>query len=457
MNPKLLISGVFPHKYKRMIDMNDANMLPVKEPSEVTEEEVIEHIEEEEAPLNLSQEKRRVYSDKNDRSIFELYRRYQRGDLNLDPEFQRNYVWDDKRASLLVESVLLEIPIPVIYLAEEDDGKFTIIDGQQRLRSFFRFINNDFKLRKLRVLSDFDGKTFKTLDKDSQIKVEDATLRTIEIRKETHPDVKFEIFERLNVGSVKLNDQELRNCIYRGKYNNLIKELSENRDFLLLLGLDEAQKRMQQRDIVLHFLAFYNQTFSKYRQPMKQFLNNEMENNKDINDEKLNLLRQKFKDSISLTKTIFGKNAFRRFVLGNKENPNGKWEKRVNMGLFEVVMCGFSKYKKNQIIPLSDVIREELIHIMGSNQSFTNSISGTGTTNVDKVTNRFKIWDEALQEIIGIPKTEDRLFSQEFKKKLFDQNPTCKICGNAILLLEDATVDHIDQYWRGGKTIEDNA
>jgi len=187
MNPKLLISGVFPHKYKQMIDMNDANMLPVKEPSEVTEEEVIEHIEEEEAPLNLSQEKRRVYSDKNDRSIFELYRRYQRGDLNLDPEFQRNYVWDDKRASLLVESVLLEIPIPVIYLAEEDDGKFTIIDGQQRLRSFFRFINNDFKLRKLRVLSDFDGKTFKTLDKDSQTKVEDATLRTIEIRKETHP------------------------------------------------------------------------------------------------------------------------------------------------------------------------------------------------------------------------------------------------------------------------------
>ncbi len=279
-----------------MIDMNDANMLPVKEPSEVTEEEVIEHIEEEEAPLNLSQEKRRVYSDKNDRSIFELYRRYQRGDLNLDPEFQRNYVWDDKRASLLVESVLLEIPIPVIYLAEEDDGKFTIIDGQQRLRSFFRFINNDFKLRKLRVLSDFDGKTFKTLDKDSQIKVEDATLRTIEIRKETHPDVKFEIFERLNVGSVKLNDQELRNCIYRGKYNNLIKELSENRDFLLLLGLDEAQKRMQQRDIVLHFLAFYNQTFSKYRQPMKQFLNNEMETNKDINDEKLTLIRQKLKD-----------------------------------------------------------------------------------------------------------------------------------------------------------------
>lgn len=239
-----------------MIDMDDANILSADEFIEISEEEIIEPIKEEETPLDLPQEKRRVYSDKNDRSIFELYRRYQRGDLNLDPEFQRNYVWDDKRASLLVESVLLEIPIPVIYLAEEIDGRFTIIDGQQRLRSFFRFINNEFKLKNLRVLSDYEGKLFKTLDKDNQIKVEDATLRTIEIRKETNPDVKFEIFERLNVGSVKLNDQELRNCIYRGKYNNLIKELSENKDFLSLLGLDEAQKRMQQREMVLHYLAF---------------------------------------------------------------------------------------------------------------------------------------------------------------------------------------------------------
>ena len=170
-----------------MIDMDDANILSADELVEISEEEIIEPIREEETPLDLPQEKRRVYSDKNDRSIFELYRRYQRGDLNLDPEFQRNYVWDDKRASLLVESVLLEIPIPVIYLAEEIDGRFTIIDGQQRLRSFFRFINNDFKLKNLRVLSDYEGKFFKTLDKDNQIKVEDATLRTIEIRKETNP------------------------------------------------------------------------------------------------------------------------------------------------------------------------------------------------------------------------------------------------------------------------------
>ena len=85
---------------------------------EIAEEEIIEITEEEDSTLDLPQEKRRVYSDKSDRSLYELDRRYRRGDLNLDPEFQRNYVWDDKRASLLVESVLLEIPIPIIYLAE---------------------------------------------------------------------------------------------------------------------------------------------------------------------------------------------------------------------------------------------------------------------------------------------------------------------------------------------------
>jgi hypothetical protein len=76
---------------------------------------------------------------------------------------------------------------------------------------------------------------------------------------------------------------------------------------------------------------------------------------------------------------------------------------------------------------------------------------------VDKVVNRFKIWDEALQKIVGHPKNEIRLFDKDFKKKLFDQNPICELCGNKIMLLEDATIDHIDQYWRGGKTNENNA
>lgn len=159
----------------------DTTEKPITEDKIDEEEEILEPTTEVDQSLELPQEKRRVYSDKNDRSIYELERRQRRGDLNLDPEFQRNYVWDDKKASLLVESVLLEIPIPVIYLAEESDGKFTIIDGQQRLRSFFRFYNNVFKLKGLKVLSDLNGNFYKDLNDEAKKKIEDATIRTIEI------------------------------------------------------------------------------------------------------------------------------------------------------------------------------------------------------------------------------------------------------------------------------------
>ncbi len=426
--------------------------------AQTQEDLILEETIEEEQPIEIPLGRRRVYADKSDRSIYELFRKFQRGDLILDPEFQRRYVWDDKKASLLIESVLLEVPIPVIYLAEENDGKFTVIDGQQRLRTFFRFLNNEFKLRGLSVLSELNGKYFKDLDKDKQQKIEDTTLRVIEIRKESHPDVKFEIFERLNIGAVKLNDQELRNCIYRGKYNDLIKELAEDKEFLSLLGLQEPHKRMYDRELGLRFLAFYNQTYLKYKEPMKQFLNKEMENNKNISEEKIKELRRVFKETVSIVKSVFGDKAFRRFIPGDEKDPNGRWEiRKINVGLFEIIMFGFSRYTKNQIIPLSDVIREELLYMMTSDKEFIDSISGSGTTSAAKVTTRFKKWLDALEKIVGMPKTEPRTFSWELKKQLYEQNPVCAICGNKIMIIDDAAIDHIEHYWRGGKTIPSNA
>ncbi len=105
-----------------------------------------------------------------DPSIFELHRQSQRGTINVQPEFQRYYVWDDKKASRLIESVLLDLPIPVVYLAEEIEGHFSVIDGQQRLTSFFRFLDNDLELRGLHVLQKLEGKRYKDLDMGLQTK-----------------------------------------------------------------------------------------------------------------------------------------------------------------------------------------------------------------------------------------------------------------------------------------------
>jgi uncharacterized protein with ParB-like and HNH nuclease domain len=154
-----------------------------------------------------------------------------------------------------MESALLDIPLPVIYLSEEKDGKEYVIDGQQRLTSFFSFIDGmipsgkEFKLTGLKVFKECNGKYFKDLEEAHQDRLRYYKLRTVTFAKDSDPNLKFEIFERLNTGSVSLNDQELRNCIYRGPYNRLLKELAEDPDFRYLMGLNGPEKNYAGRRI----------------------------------------------------------------------------------------------------------------------------------------------------------------------------------------------------------------
>jgi uncharacterized protein with ParB-like and HNH nuclease domain len=159
------------------------------------------------------------------RRIQDLNSDYANGDLDPRPSFQRGYVWDRTKASRLVESVLLNVPIPLIYTAEESDGREVVIDGQQRLLTLMHFIKGEFprdtkkfRLSKLSVLSDLNGKSYEELDEDVKRRFRQYTLTVIKIHQNSQDDVKFEIFERLNTGSVKLNAQELRNCVYRGPF-----------------------------------------------------------------------------------------------------------------------------------------------------------------------------------------------------------------------------------------------
>ena len=183
--------------------------------------------------IDLSTGKRVIRTKSSDPTIEVLHAKYQRGKLNIQPSYQRQYVWDAKKASLLIESVLLDIPIPIIYLAQNEDGIENVIDGQQRLTSLFCFIEGKFpdgkvfKLTGLNVFGELKGKTYKDLDDDKQEKIRDYSLRVISFTNESDPDLQYEIFQRLNKGSVALNDQELRNCIYRGRWTD---EASNGKD-----------------------------------------------------------------------------------------------------------------------------------------------------------------------------------------------------------------------------------
>jgi hypothetical protein len=408
-------------------------------------------------------DKRKIYTEQGDPEIDSLHKRFLRGRLNVKPEFQRQFVWDKVKSSRLIESALLDIPIPIVYLAEEKDGKENVIDGQQRLTSFFSFIdgklpeNTDFKLSGLKVFTELNGKKFNELSEELQDKITTYKIRVIKFKKESDGDLQFEIFARLNTGSVPLNDQELRNCVFRGKFNELLKELSQDKDFKYLLGIATPDRRMKDRELVLRFASFHFYTYLNYSAPIKKFLNDSMEKYQNISTADEMNLRNAFKNTVQIIRSLLDTNAFKRFYRGDDKNKNGKWEtQKFNVSLFDILMYSFAREDKNKVFQNLDRIREALIELMTKDQEFIDSIE-LSTSSKKAVTTRFDKWRFTLQTILGIGAKEPRCFTLQLKQELFNRNNTCAICGNKIHNIDDAAVDHIEQYWTGGKTIPDNA
>ncbi len=229
---------------------------------------------ENEVELAIPQEQRALITESKDLSIRELHLQVIEEELKLNPSFQRQYVFDDIKASRLIESLLMDVPLPTIYLSQEADKTNEVIDGQQRLTSFIRYSNNEFPLKKLTVFKELNGKLFKDLPKEIKGKIQKSTLRCIIVKSNSNPEIKFDIFERLNSGSIHLNKQELRNCIFRGRYSNLLRELVTEPDWLRLIGAKEPHKRMLDCEMILRFFAFYHGS-NTYTTPMNKFLNNE--------------------------------------------------------------------------------------------------------------------------------------------------------------------------------------
>lgn len=433
----------------------------VKLNSDLDNEEIIEEFGEDDSPLDVASERRRVKTDKRDLPVETLTGWVKRGKLNLQPEFQRNYVWNKAKASRLIESLLLDIPIPVVYVSEEKNKTWAVVDGQQRLTSICAFVdgqlpdNQDFKLSGLQILTELNGKSFVALESDLQEAILGAILRLIVIDQDSDPDVKFEVFERLNLGAVKLNDQELRNCVYRGSYNRLLRDLAKNKYMLKIMRSEKPHKRMADRQLILRFFAMWRSTHLKYKSPMKQFLNREMENYRNASEDDISKMRDVFKKSIEMAYTIFGQNAFRRFYSGSQDDHNGYWEKRkLNVALWDTIVYSFSFYDKSQIIPIADQIREDYLDLLTNDITFVDYISRT-TDKPERVQYRADVWRQRLQSLVS--NKEPRSFSLAMKEKLYQTDPTCQVCGQRIHDIDDSEVDHIKHYWRGGKTIPENA
>lgn len=432
--------------------------------AEACKTQELEFEPEQEEEDNTPVTSRTIIADKVDAQIDSLYRKWKRGKLVLQPEFQRHFVWDNVKASRLIESALLDIPLPIVYITEDVDDKEYVIDGQQRLTSFFSYIDGkfpdgrDFRLSGLKVLKELNNQHYKDIEEINQDKINDFSLRVVTFKKTSDPKLRFEIFKRLNTGAVALNDQELRNCVYRGKYNSLLKELATDSDFRYLLGLTCEEKRMKDVELVLRFASFYHATYLKYNAPIRRFLDNDMETYKNISDKDEADLRTAFKNTIIIIRSLLDKHAFKRFYRGTDiKNKNGRWEeKKFNASLYDILMYTFAKADKNKVYQNLDSIREALIYLMTTDQEFIDSIE-LSTSSVQAVTKRFDKWRHTVEGIIGIAQKEPRCFTNQLKKELFETNKTCAICGQEIKDIDDSAVDHNKQYWTGGQTIPENA
>ena len=238
-------------------------------------------------------------------------------------------------------------------------------------------------------------------------------------------------------------------------FNDVLRQLAELDDFRKLLGGSITTNRMQDAELVLRFLAFQERTYLNYSGAMKSFLNDFMNDFRNVSPEKAAHFEAIFKQAASLSFSVFGPNAFRKFSLGSKNNPSGGWESQLNRPLFDIVMWGFTRFEKNQVIAKSDAIRDALVDLVTNSSVFLDTIT-SAVGDKGKTQFRFEIWNDTLKEIISETPAK-RYFDSGVRRRLFEENATCAICGQMIHTIDDAHVDHIVPFSKGGPTQEANA
>jgi len=232
----------------------------------------------------------------SDPSLELLTEQIRRGDIII-PFYQRRYVWKIEQASRLIESFLMGLPVPQVFLYVNSEDQLEVIDGQQRLMSVKYFMDGlfgeeddkgrrqVFKLKGLSERSDYNGLTFKDLTARDQRKLRNSTLRAINI-KQIKPSLRndsvFHIFERLNTGGTQLKPQEIRNAVYRGNIVSRLSALNETEGWREILGISQADKNQKDIELILRLFSLYG-VWEEYEKPMLRFLNRSMAAEKDFN------------------------------------------------------------------------------------------------------------------------------------------------------------------------------
>lgn len=343
--------------------------------------------------LDIPPSQRKLHTESYDFSIYTIYDHLKSGHIYI-PRFQRSYVWNRGQASRLIESLVIQCPIPVLYFDQSADSKFSVIDGNQRLTSIRLYMDDEFALKGLTTYPELEGLFWSDLDPRIQRHIMNRTMRCISILPGTHPQIKFDVFERLNTGSVQLTAQELRHGIYHGTLINLVEKLSRDETWKEITRIKQ-DKRMKRAELVLRFIALAH-NIRNYEKPLSSFLNSFAESNQNPSQATLERYEQDFIRAVQTMKTLYGSLSFRPF------DRQHKAQNAINAALFDAQMVAvntvdpdlssFNARKRDRLWEQTAELFED--------STFRKTI-GAGTSAKSSVLRRISKYTEFLKEQLG--------------------------------------------------------
>lgn len=369
----------------------------------------VEHDEEVEIRAPFDPQKIDVTTSQ--RTISLLLDRLREGELSLTPDFQRRAnLWSIERKSRLIESILLKIPLPSLYVSEDDKGNYTVVDGLQRLCAISHFADvgalnqvigtklEAYKLSGLQSLTEYNDTAFDELPRALQRRIKETELTLHIIRAGTPVEVKFSIFSRLNQGGLPLKAQEIRHAIYPGHWRKSIRALADSEEFLTATEKKIKTDRMEDAELVLRFVALYSLKgdIRSHEQTLDNFLNERVESFVGWTDSRWNEAIFSFKRAMLAARHVFGKYAFRKYYGGSQyRNP-------INKSLFEceaICLAFRDDAAVSKLAERADLVLGSLADSLSGYGSFSRSVNhatGSGQASNYRIEGMNAIFDKVL-------------------------------------------------------------
>ena len=325
------------------------------------------------------------------RTVDDVLRRIKQDRYVLDPEFQRDFVWKDLKQSKLIESVLMRIPLPVFYLAEDSQGKMIVVDGLQRLSTFNRFVDGELQLT-LKDQVELDGKRFGDLSPKLQNRIEDCNLTLYIIDSKVPERARLDIFERVNSGE-PLTRQQMRNSLYSGSGTCFLKEEAGTPLFLEATGGSLRTSSMRDREFVNRFCGFQLLPLDSYRGEMDDFLGDTLTCMNQMEEAELSRLSTEFQNGLNNNRIVFEEHAFRKHAEGQTRRSV------INASLWDIMSTGLSRFPTSVVKSRTDDLRDAL-HILMHDDDFIASIT-YGTNDTRRVNHRFREASVMFREVFG--------------------------------------------------------